>query len=318
MSNKLKIIVLALLLILLGVLLAYRIINSIGTEDLPIYGQEGVQDKLYADLETIPLDYNFPQMVEDGCYIVTNNRVVYNLANLQSFINNVENNVKDEIRIVQYTVEGQPLIINLEYTNGKFILKQDNRRDGFSAEEDRIIKTTEYDVSNYELQKGDEIKNVNDNVSLRELYLIEKDTHDSIYICQLAEIRPINDSEFELEFKKNDEGKVKVLDRSETDKYDYDIYTYKGEVNVIINTEKMSLRDALLNDKITVEQILEKAEKDFNERMIWRGIFADGGSKNYIYDDYSILKCNRYMMNDEINRDLYIGVPSMYIGDVTE
>lgn len=319
MSNKLKIIVLILLIIVVGALLVYEIVDSIQTENLPMYGQEEVQDKLYADLELVPLDYNFSQIVEDGCYIITNTGIVYNLKSLENFVNNVQNNVKDQIRIVQYTTEGQPVITDLEYTKDKFILRHDSRRDGFSAEEDRIIKTTEYEASNYELQKGDEIRIINENVSLREIYLIEKDTKNSIYICQLAEREQTDNDKFELEFKKNDKGLVKVLDRLETDRYDYDIYSYKGEVNIIINTEKMSLRDALLNDKITVEQILEKAEKDVSNNTILGGIFRDGGSKYYIYENYSILKCNKIMSStDDRNTNLYIGVPSMYIGDVTE
>ena len=319
MSKKLKIIVLIIIIAIIGILLVYGIIKSTQSDDEHIDNNIEVEDKLYADLETIPLDYNFSQIVEDGCYIITNTGIVYNLKNLENFVNNVQNNVKDQIRIVQYTTEGQPVITDLEYTKDKFILKHDSRRDGFSAEEDRIIRTTEYDASNYELQKGDEIRIVNENVSLRETYLIEKDTHDSIYICPLAEIKQTDNAGFELEFKKNDKGKVKILDASETDKYDYDIYSYKGEVNIIIDAEKMSLRDALLNNKITVEQILEKAEKDSSENIILRLGIADGGSRYYIYDNYSILKCNRIISSiDDRNTNLYIGVPSMYIGDVTE
>ncbi len=319
MKEKFKIIALIIIIVLVLGLLGYEIIKERKIYNEPADDEEVIIEPIYKDLESLPLDYDFAQMVEDDCYIVTNSGVVYNLKNLNNFIKNVENNVRDQVRIIQYTIEGQPIIKDLEYTQDKFILKNDYRRDGFSANEDRIIETTEYDASLYELQKSEDTSTINKNVTLRNIYLKEKDTENSIYICQLAEIKETSEEEFKIEFERNDTGKVKILDASETDKYDYNIYTYKGEVNIIINEEKMSLRDALLNDKITVDRILEKAEKDFNERTIWRGVYSDGGSKNYIYDDYSILKCNRIMSTpDERDRDLYIGIPSMYIGEVTK
>lgn len=319
MKEKLKIILLIVIILLVLGLLGYEIIKGREIYSDPIDDDEVILEPIYTDLESLPLDYDFAQMIEDDCYIVTNSGVVYNLKNLNNFMKNVENNVKDQVRIIQYTIEGQPIITDLEYTKDKFILRHDSRRDGFSSNEDRIIKTTEYDASLYELQKSENTTTINENVTLCNIYLKEKDTENSIYICQLAEIKEIGKEEFKIEFKRNDTGKVKILDASETDKYDYNIYTYKGEVNIIINEEEMSLRDALLNNKITVDQILEKAEKDFNERTIWRGVYSDGGSKNYIYDDYSILKCNRIMnIDDDRDRDLYIGIPSMYIGEVTK
>jgi len=79
-------------------------------------------NKKYTDLEDVKLDYNFAQMVEDKCYIVTNSNTVYHIKELDNFIKNVENNIPDEIRIVQYSIEGQPILTNLEYKNNKFIL----------------------------------------------------------------------------------------------------------------------------------------------------------------------------------------------------
>ena len=84
----------------------------------------------------------------------------------------------------------------------------------------------------------------------------------------------------------------------------------------------MSLREALINNKITVDEILEKAQKDARvDNTIYGDVYRDGGSSFYIYNDYQILKCNIILAEIENNdvsyiKDLYIGVPSMYIGDI--
>ena len=74
----------------------------------------------------------------------------------------------------------------------------------------------------------------------------------------------------------------------------------------------MSLRDALTNNKITIDEILEKANKDGNDLKIFEDFYQDGGSRYYLYEDYSIIKLNTLNGKD----DLYIGVPSMNINDI--
>lgn len=317
MIDKLKIVALIIAIILVGGLLGYQLIKNREIYTEPIGNDGETMDILYTDLELIPLDYDFSDMVDDGCYIVTNSNVVYNLKNLKNFISNVENNVKDKIRIIQYTIEGQPIITDLIYTKEKFILKKDNRRDGFSVQQDRIIKVTEYDTALYELEISSDTRNINQQISLNSIYLKEKNTENRIYICELANIKQTSNYEFELEFIRNDNGTVKILDKSETEKYDFDVYSYMGEVNVIIDKQKISLKDALINDKITIEQILQRAEKDLSEKTIFGAVYSDGGSKFYLYENYAILKLNKGINNNEDkNKDIYIGPPSMNINDI--
>lgn len=58
----------------------------------------------------------------------------------------------------------------------------------------------------------------------------------------------------------------KILDKSETDKYDYNIYSYEGSVNILINGKEMSLRNALLENKITMNEIIAKANQDLRDK----------------------------------------------------
>ena len=99
-----------------------------------------------------------------------------------------------------------------------------------------------------------------------------------------------------------------ILDKSETNKYDYTIYAYDGSVNIRIDGEEYSLKEALLQNKITMEEIIAKANKDFPDAEIYK----DGGSMEYHYDNYTIIKVHKL----DGNRDVYIGSKNMTINDL--
>ncbi len=99
-----------------------------------------------------------------------------------------------------------------------------------------------------------------------------------------------------------------ILNKSETNKYNYTIYAYDGSVNIRIDGEEYSLKEALLEDKITMEEIIAKANKDFPDTIS----YDDGGSMEYHYDNYTIIKVH----NLNGNRDVYIGTKDMTINDL--
>ena len=104
----------------------------------------------------------------------------------------------------------------------------------------------------------------------------------------------------------------KILDKSETNRYNYDIYSYDGSVNILINGEEISLRNALLENKITMDEIIVKANKDLNNKNITGDTYKDGGSIIYNYDNYRIIKFHTL----EGNRDIYIGTKDMNIDSI--
>lgn len=104
----------------------------------------------------------------------------------------------------------------------------------------------------------------------------------------------------------------KILDKSETAKYDYDIYAYEGSVNILINGKEMSLREALLNNKITMNEIIAKANNDLREDKIKGDMYRDGGSMEYLYDNYTIVKFHKL----DGKRDVYIGKKNMRLNDI--
>ena len=89
-------------------------------------------------LEEIPQEYSMQQAIKDGCVVIVGN-TVFNKSRLDSFITNTnannENRKSDFIRIVKYTIEGAPVITDLEYRTGEgYKLTTDNTRDGYAVD----------------------------------------------------------------------------------------------------------------------------------------------------------------------------------------
>ncbi|MCL2860094.1 MAG: hypothetical protein FWF46_05975 [Oscillospiraceae bacterium] len=98
--------------------------------------------------------------------------------------------------------------------------------------------------------------------------------------------------------------KITVGDLS--NKYDYDIYYFGLEsVYVRLADKTVDLKEALLTYKITMEEIIEKAETISG--LIYNSVYRDGGSKIYKYETYTIIK--KHTLDG--NNDVYIGIPEM-------
>lgn len=133
----------------------------------------------------------------------------------------------------------------------------------------------------------------------------------NIHVSKEQEVKVQKD--FAIKFyDKKPEGIEKIqiiLDKTETEQYDYSIYAYDGNVNVRIDKEEIPLREALLQNKITMQEIIDKAEKDIPNAKLYK----DGGSIEYHYDNYTILKVNKL----DGNKDIYIGTKNMTLNDLS-
>ncbi len=118
--------------------------------------------------------------------------------------------------------------------------------------------------------------------------------------------------DFKIEVKPSNKIETKkILNNKDlsADNQDYNLYFYGlDEVNVIVDNKTMSLEDALKSGKMTIQGIIQKANKDFPNATS----YDDGGSVEYHYEDYSIIKVHKL----DGNRDVYIGVPSMKLNDL--
>ena len=122
---------------------------------------------------------------------------------------------------------------------------------------------------------------------------------------------------FEILFKERQKTdsynkKYAILDKTESDKYDYNIYAYNGSVNIRIDDKEYSLKQALTENKITMNEIIVKANQDERNGKIKAEMYKDGGSILYKYDNYAIIKFHTL----EGNRDVYIGSKDMNINDL--
>lgn len=117
--------------------------------------------------------------------------------------------------------------------------------------------------------------------------------------------------DFELFVKRaTDINKIKILNNKELYKNnsDYDLYYYGlDEVNVKVDGKTLSLEKALKDGKLTIDGIIEKANKDVNNNIIKCDMYKEGGTMEYYYDTYTIIK--KYSLDG--NRDVYIGIPEM-------
>ena len=117
-----------------------------------IYGLDVTAD--YTDIRDLATNYDKDQAQADGCFVV--GAMVHNESKYAEFKEKYSNDEEAFIRIVQNTVEGDPIIIDIYYRPGSkegmdavyppsiFVIKDDTR-DNFAAPENRNITCEEYD-----------------------------------------------------------------------------------------------------------------------------------------------------------------------------
>lgn len=330
-KNKTKLIIVAFIIIILIIIILVCSYNFIQNKivEKNITTEESINNSKMIELEKLPKEYTVEQAIKDGCVYVTyvksetSNTSInqdkdnfeiksYNLEKLQNFINNFQNSIDDEVRIVFTTFEGDICIKNLELKDKNIIIKDDSTRDNYASEEDRKIKTNIYDKNQYQLFVE---KNFENNI----LYLenIDKDFDSRIYIYKYPNEISYN-SNFELIFKSRKDAGIKTILEKGT-KYDYNIYTYSGDVYVKMNEEEISLKEAIEKEKINIEDIIGNAVLDAKKNKIKSYEYSDGGTRQFTYntgkekEPYSIIKC----FTLDGNRDVYIGIPQMFYNNGT-
>lgn len=194
----------------------------------------------------------------------------------------------------------------------------------------KVVESTK-DLILVEPREGEAIRNSADKISIglggENDYLYEVGTNVKItYNGMIKETYPAQVEAIDIEIKsaenfeirfydKSHESQQKVrpiLEKNESEKYDYNIYAYMGQVSILIDGEEMSLRDALLENKITMDEIIAKANQDSDAGKIDGEMYQDGGSMSYKYGNYTIIKVH----NLDGNRDVYIGTPDMTMNDL--
>lgn len=190
-------------------------------------------------------------------------------------------------------------------SNSNYIIVEPNEDEEIRTSADKIMIGLE--------ENNDAIYTVGTNVKITyDGYVME--TYPAQIKTTNIEIKSAENFEMifsEKESTDNDKTYT-ILSKTETDKYDYDIYGYNGIVKIKIDGEEYLLKDALLQNKITMDEIIEKANDDLKNNKITGDTYKDGGSMIYQYSDYTIIKCHTL----DGNKDVYIGTTEMNINDV--
>lgn len=87
-----------------------------------------------------PEQNNIPDYTPASEDVIDTHGEIQNIERFKEFLNNVERGKKDSLRVVRYTVEGDPMLHDLEYDGEVFKSTTDTRRDKFG--EGSMIHTT--------------------------------------------------------------------------------------------------------------------------------------------------------------------------------
>lgn len=226
----------------------------------------------------------------DKSYVSINNGVINNETLIDEFINLDE---KENKKLEIYQDDNK---IILEYIkpenneNGYYKLKiNDEETRTFSKNEHLICRST----------------NINDNKVLVffDSYCI--DYAEMPLICEYNLGSSNYTKQFELNYMpRKDLGIKEIYDNG-----DYKLKTFAGDVTVCIEQDMVfSLEDAISNNVLTCEQIIEQAKMDERYGICQKGYYYDGGSTEYCYygdgsNQYTVLKLNTL----EGKKDLVIG-----------
>lgn len=99
----------------------------------------------YKDIRNLPKNYSKEQAQNDNCFII--GAMVHNDNLYTEFMNKYNKKENAFIRVVQSTIEGDTIVIDVLYEarNNKIHLVRDYTRDKFSSLEDRTIKYNTYE-----------------------------------------------------------------------------------------------------------------------------------------------------------------------------
>lgn len=183
----------------------------------------------------------------------------------------------------------------------KYMIVEPNEDEVERKSSDRIVINYGTDHIDYLYGIGRKVI-INYNGYIMETYPAQINT-DSILVNGYED--------FEISVKDSKEkNKTKILNDMDIYKYnsDVDLYYYGLEkVNVKVDNKTISLEEALRSGKLTIDGLIIKARKDANDKLIEIKARNDGGTVEFLYKDYTIIKFHTL----DGNRDVYIGIPEM-------
>lgn len=231
-------------------------------------------------------------------------------------VNNVLYDHEISLKVNLYTMEGEIVTKELTYVpvkenydenykNRKLIVKTDYSNDSYSSQgivneeylmqpykmERKFIK--EENLIQIILKRSDMSSDVQDELELFEYELQSTDYIENNHIYYV---------------QRKDMGVDKINSEEE-----FDIYVVGGNVTIAKNTEEAKdFSEAIEAKYISIDEILEQAEVDSKYGVCRRGFYSDGGTIEYSYQDYTLIKANTLAGN----KDFIIAPPNMIWSEI--
>lgn len=88
-------------------------------------------DEIKSQLQAIPDEYNPEDAIKDGTFVVVHGEVKSSQDIIDKFISDSQNGKQSSITVVQYTIEGDPIITKVVYDGDKYYGIEDTHRDRY-------------------------------------------------------------------------------------------------------------------------------------------------------------------------------------------
>jgi len=277
-------------------------------------------------------DYASPVENVEGNVVIIKNGKINNEDLIEKFINETDimESKSCELIIRKYNSESNFIESKLSYIPNNVLEKESvendmsnqvvNLVDGFGNfvfvenYNNWKAESKEFNALYYDLKR----KTENGVVTLY-FYAISslRDEYREFDICSYSLESSNYTNKITLEYKPKDDMKLElIVDKNDKNfNYDFNIYTFGGDVYyVLAKNEYMHLLFNSLMGESIVNDILEQADIDAKYGICRKEVVLDGGSVEYLYDDYTILKFNTL----DGNKDFVIGGKGSIISKVND
>lgn len=117
------------ILVLSSMLLMGCLGGNTGTSDGPVS-----YAAMRAELEKIPEEYKAEDAVEDGHVVIVHGTMASDPSRFQEFIEETGKGVKKDLTLVQYTIEGDPILTRVNFDGAVYRGMEDSTRDKFGEQ----------------------------------------------------------------------------------------------------------------------------------------------------------------------------------------
>ena len=295
----------------------YKNTNNIETIDMSAFGK------------TIAgAIFNYDEVNND--IIIIEDGKIQNENLLDTFLKNAGNKEPSTLQINNIS-NGSTETITLEYVSGENDIKNDTLSENTTVNSiapDSDWTSADYQkyYGYYKMIKNDKeekfdkfhwgIKRQTTENTVQVIFYTDYFKFDLLEIPVIFEYNldsSLYEKTYDLTYHgRKDMGIKQIAKANQFDNIDYELYTIAGDVTVTIEQDMVySLEDALNQKIISVQSILDQAKLDAKYGICEIAFYSDGGSIEYRYKDYTLLKFNS--LND--NKDLIIGMPGSIINN---